>query len=401
MSPHAMLFLFTASVAGLALAGTSYVVSLAVVGMAWKPRKESAVVLEPPTTRFLILIPAHDEEQGIGPTLESLRLQNYPESLRRVIVIADNCNDRTAALVREMGFECWERTEPSARGKGQALRWALDQLASGSSTDAIAFIDADSRVHPEFLAAMDVEIRGGAAAVQGRYEFEVSDSSYFSLLTFASKRAENVLFWRPRERFGCMGFIVGNGFCVSRKILERVPWEAYSIVEDVEYALQLALRGIRVRFVESAQVVSRGTRRTSDAAPQRLRWASGTFQVMIKYVPQLLRSGTRRGSYRLLEMALALTLTSRFFLVYLVLAASAGSLLLGTAGSGYSLRIMVFASILLLSAYVAMVLAQIPSVRGGRVRALVMLPFYLCWMLLVQVAAALGRRRSVWVRTTR
>jgi 1,2-diacylglycerol 3-beta-glucosyltransferase len=400
MNSHAILSLLTAGVAGLALAGTTYVVFLGVVGLLSKPKGKSTAAVRPPTTRFVILIPAHDEEQGIGPTLESLRAQNYPEGLRRAVVIADNCKDRTASVVREAGFECWERTDPTAPGKGQALHWALDQLTPDAS-DAIAFIDADTRVDPEFLAAVDVEIQDGAAAVQGRYEFEVADSSYFSLLTFASKRAENVLYWRPRQRFGWMGFIVGNGFCLKREVLETVPWAAYSIVEDVEYALQLALRGFRVGFVESAQVISRGTRRVSDAAPQRLRWASGTFQVMLKYVPQLFRAAIRKGSPRLLEMALALTLTSRFFLVYLVLAASAFSLLLGTAGAGFVLRMLVVASILLLCAYAAMVLSQIPSVRGSRFRALVMLPFYVCWMLFVHVAAAVGMRRNAWVRTTR
>ena len=198
-----------------------------------------------------------------------------------------------------------------------------------------------------------------------------------------------------------MGFIVGNGFCLKREILETVPWAAYSIVEDVEYAVQLALHGVRVRFLESAQVISRATRGASDAAPQRLRWASGTFQLILKYVPQLFRAGIRKGSPRLLEMALALTLTSRFFLVYLVIAASACSLLLRTAGAGFSLRIVVVTSILLLCAYVAMVLSQIPNIRGSRFRALVTLPFYVCWMLFVHVAAAVGMRRNTWARTTR
>src|ERR1700687_107888 len=98
MNSHAILSLLTACVAGLALAATTYVVFLAVVGFFSKPKGKSTVAVRPPKTRFLVLIPAHDEEQGIGPTLESLRAQNYPEGLRRAIVIADNCTDRTASV---------------------------------------------------------------------------------------------------------------------------------------------------------------------------------------------------------------------------------------------------------------------------------------------------------------
>lgn len=399
MNPHVILFLLAAAATGLALAGTAYVFSLAIVGFLG-PSKSADTATEPPRNRFLILIPAHDEEQGIGPTLESLRAQNYPNEMRRVLVIADNCGDRTAAVVRRAGFECWERADLAAPGKGQALRWALDRLAPDSS-DAVAFVDADTRVHPDFLGAMDRAMQKGAVAIQGSYEFELADSGPFSLLTFASKRAENTLFWRPRERFGLMGFIVGNGFCLKREVFDTVPWAAYSIVEDVEYAIQLALHGIRVRFLESARVVSRSTHTSTDAAPQRLRWASGTFQVIWKFVPQLLRAGVRKGSIRLCEMAVATALTSRFLLVYLLAVASVFCFIARTSGSSLAPTIGVAAAVLLLCGYVGMVLSQIPNEQGTRFRALLGLPFYLCWMLFVHAAAAVGMRRNAWVRTTR
>lgn len=400
MSLHPILFLFTTLAVSLSIGATTYVLLLALVGRLsqrkWQARPPS---LEP-RTQFLILIPAHNEEEGIGPTLESLRVQDYPKTLVRLIVIADNCKDGTASVARQAGFECWERNEPGAPGKGQALRWALDRLAS-SDWDAAVFIDADTRTGPEFLTEMDRQIQEGVSAIQARYEFELADQSYFSLLTFASKRAENTLFWRPRERFAWMGFIVGNGFCLKREVLETIPWAAYSVVEDVEYAVQLALHGFRVKFLETTQVVSRTTRGATDAAPQRLRWASGTFRVIRNYVPQLLRSGVRTRSFRLIEMALALTLTSRFFLVYLTFLAALCSLLLGTTGPGLLLRILVVVSAILFCFYTGMVLSEIPDSRGSRFRALVTLPYYLSWMLFVHAAAAVGKRRGVWTRTTR
>jgi cellulose synthase/poly-beta-1,6-N-acetylglucosamine synthase-like glycosyltransferase len=358
-----------------------------------------APAVHPPMTRFVVLIPAHNEEQGIGWTLEGLRAQNYPDSLRRVIVIADNCQDATAQIVKKAGFECWERVEPELRGKGQALRWALDRLTP-DAWDAVVFFDADTRMDRNFLEEVDSAIQAGARAVTGRGEFELSES-YVSILTFASKKAENELYWRPRERFGCMGFIAGNCFCLKREVLEIVTWSAYSIVEDFEYAIELALHGVRVKFLESARVVSHTTRETSVAGPQRLRWASGTFGLIPKYVPKLLTAGIREGSGRLMEMALALSMTSRFLLLYLVAAAVALSWLLGPAGIGNYVRAGALVSLIMLCIYVAIVLSRIPSVRGSRLRAIIWLPIYAGWMLLVHLAAAVGARRNLWVRTAR
>src|SRR5437016_4801601 len=50
--------------------------------------------------RFAILIPAHNEETVLGGLLESLRKLDYPRDSYSVHVVADNCTDTTAALVR-------------------------------------------------------------------------------------------------------------------------------------------------------------------------------------------------------------------------------------------------------------------------------------------------------------
>ena len=400
MSLHVVLVLFAVVSTGLSLAGIVYVLFLSIVGVASVDSGEKTTRVQSPTTRFLVLIPAHNEEHGIRPTLESVSSQDYPAALRRAIVIADNCQDSTANVVRQAGFECWERNDSKAKGKGQALRWALDRLES-ESFGALVFVDADTRLCPGFLEALDREIQAGASAIQCRYEFDLADSSYFSLLTVASKRAENNLYWNPRERLGFMGFIVGNGFCLRREIVERVPWSAYSIVEDVEYSVQLALQGVAVRYLGSACVISRATRRVADAFPQRLRWASGTFQVITACVPRLLRASLARRSFRLAEMAIALLLTSRLLLLYLLGVGAACSLILGTNGVGLEVRVAVVGAIVLLAGYAGMVLRQIPDVSGGRLRAIVTLPFYVCWMMLVHAGALLGLRRNVWVGTKR
>src|SRR5438034_7740318 len=51
-----------------------------------------------PGSRFLIVIPAHDEESGIAATVEGCRAADYPGSLFNVVVIGDNCSYWAAAV---------------------------------------------------------------------------------------------------------------------------------------------------------------------------------------------------------------------------------------------------------------------------------------------------------------
>src|SRR5437764_507896 len=78
-----------------------------------------------PTTggrsRFLIVIPAHDEEGAIASTVRSCRGLDYPPELFSIWVIADNCTDATAGEAREAGAAVVERSDPTLRSKGHAL----------------------------------------------------------------------------------------------------------------------------------------------------------------------------------------------------------------------------------------------------------------------------------------
>src|SRR5262245_39245123 len=61
------------------------------------------------TTRFHVLIPAHNEESSLSPTLQSLRRLRYPKELVDVTVVADRCDDGTAVVARSHSTACLER----------------------------------------------------------------------------------------------------------------------------------------------------------------------------------------------------------------------------------------------------------------------------------------------------
>ena len=115
--------------------------------------------------RFAVLVPAHNEENTVSRCISSLNKQNYPSGLIDIIVIADNCTDRTAEVVREHNITCFERHEPRLRGKGQALNWALN-LIQLDDFDAVVFIDADAVVDESFFLYMNTHLERGSLVIQ-------------------------------------------------------------------------------------------------------------------------------------------------------------------------------------------------------------------------------------------
>ena len=82
--------------------GSMLLTSLAAVVYFKKAGRKKAAALEerPSGRRFLVAIPAHNEEGSIAETVRSCRAVDYPASLFDVLVVADNCTDSTASRAR-------------------------------------------------------------------------------------------------------------------------------------------------------------------------------------------------------------------------------------------------------------------------------------------------------------
>jgi 1,2-diacylglycerol 3-beta-glucosyltransferase len=405
------MFTTVLSIAGLILAAGSlfcsvYIVGFALLGLHLRKQKNSFRPQILDQTQFLLLIPAHNEESGIQATIESAKNLRYRAGKFRVIVIADNCSDNTAVVAAGCGAEVWIRTDLQNRGKGQALGWALNR-AIDLSFDMFVVIDADTWIDAGFLRAMDSayqELPNSAEGIvfQGRYEFAMTQQNdgWMETFTLASKDAENSFVYCPRSHLGLMNLLQGNGFCVSRKALQHVPFTANSVVEDAEYAVMLALGGLRVRYVDEARVISRTTRTIRDAAPQRLRWATGIFQLIGRSVPKLLSQAVRRGDWRLAEGAFMILLTSRLVVVYLTM-----SSLVCTLFSISKSNFVASAILLLTTCFLQCIYLLLTFRKAGRqqypLSSLLFIPGYLLLICGTQVGAFLGFKRGQWSRTVR
>ncbi|MDR5727774.1 MAG: glycosyltransferase family 2 protein [Terriglobia bacterium] len=392
------------AIAVFALLGTLYALAFAVIGIVVSRRKSQDRVTSSPaemdafTTNFLVVIPAHNESSGLTATVQSVLGQNYPHL--RCVVIADNCTDDTADMARAAGaHDVLIRTDLDKRGKGQALTWMFD-LAQSWTWDAVCVIDADSVVDPGFFAAFDASFRAGHAVVQARYDFfpAADRKNWLQQFSAVSKAGENSFIARSRERLGLSQLLMGNGFFVSRPVLERVPWLAHSIVEDAEYALLLGRQGIAVHYQERARLWSRQATSVRDVQPQRVRWASGIWQLFHKAIPVLLATAWRERSWRALEEIVMLLMTSRTVLIYLWFLSFAMSL---TAPSLFPLTWSLLAGVAILQFVYLMLMFRFACDRPVPMAGALLLPYYVFVILSSQVLALSGVNRHLWWRTSR
>jgi 1,2-diacylglycerol 3-beta-glucosyltransferase len=354
-----------------------------------------------PLTRFVVLVPAHDEEAGIERTVRSALATDYPAALRRVVVVADNCTDGTAARARQAGATVLVRTDPAHRGKGQALAFAFEQLLAEDFADAVAVVDADAVLGGDLLRAFAARLALGADAVQADNAVLNPDASWRTRLMAIALGSFHRLRFGARERLGLSCGLRGNGMCLTRRLLLRVPHVATSRAEDLEYGLQVAEAGFRIHYAVDGQVLSDMVSAEGSARTQRVRWEEGRRELARLHGPRLVALALRRRDVRLLDVALDLLVPPLSTLAACAVAGLGVAVLTSLAWRPLPAALLVWGACApLLAAYVLRGWALSGTGWRGLQDLLVHAPAYAAWKLALRFGAP-ARGAQEWVRTRR
>ena len=375
-----------------------YLLVLAVASFGYRPpgRRETK------RSRLVVLVPAHNEDELIARCVRSLQTQTYPAALYRIVVVADNCSDATAMRASAEGAEVMERTAPNARGKGQALAWAIDQaLASPDAPDAFVVVDADSVADAGLLAALEAELSAGADAAQAEYLVLDEHTSTRSELVSAGFLLFHRVRFSGRAALGMPAFLVGNGMLFSSALLRRHPWRAFSAVEDLEHSIDLRLAGVRPAFTSAARVLGPLPSQRGAATAQRLRWEGGRWHVVRQRLLELLRAAIARRDPWLVDAAMDLAVPP----LGLLLMVSAAGLAISGLGivSGLAPQLAALPWLVAIAATAGFVGLGLASAGAPRstYRALLSVPIFLAWKLEAYLKLLRGFDAHRWDRSDR
>lgn len=350
-----------------------------------------------PGASAVIVVPAHDEEQVIGGTVAEIR-KAAPETFR-LLVVADNCADRTAEIARSAGAEVIVRDEPQRRGKGFALAAAREYLRS-APPDVVVVVDADCRVDGASLNALVANAAGLGRPCQSvnllQPDLMAAPLVQISCFAFMIK---NLVRQRGLQRLGRRVHLTGTGMALPWSIFAAANLGGSNIVEDLALGLELAERAMPPMLVESATIWSppasaRGT------LIQRRRWEGGYLATALKVTPAAFARSLLRADVRGVCAALDLSVPPLALLAMLnaaALALALGAILLGAAAWP--------AIVLLAVGLVAAAAVVLAWWREGRRFAsgatLLRLPFYVLWKLPLYAGMLLKGAPKEWLRSGR
>ena len=252
-------------------------------------------------SRFAVLVPAHNEESLLPDTLENLKKVVRPDD--RIVVIADNCTDATEQVAKNHNVEVVCRFEPALRGKGYALDFGIKYLAQ-DPPEVVVFIDADCRVVRGTLTELAAISEASGKPVQALDTMVAAPGH-------EAAQALQVLAWRLKNYVRPLGMkalglpcqLAGTGMAIPWRAIAGVNVRSGELAEDLKLGVDLAINGQLASFYTGTEIVSAFPVAAESKIKQQQRWEIGSWRVIARMLPLLLKAAITRRSWRLLGMA--------------------------------------------------------------------------------------------------
>ncbi len=343
-----------------------------------------------------VLIPAHNEGAAILATLASVRTQLLAGD--RLLVVADNCSDDTAAQARGAGAEVLVREDLVRRGKGYALDAGVRHLAHNPPA-LVVVVDADCMLGPDTLEHLARSAMASGRPVQSldlmRAPANAGLKTRIAEFAWAVKNHARAL---GMTQLGLPCQLMGTGMAFPWALIEGAALATGDLVEDLRLGLDFARAGHAPVFCPAALVTSEFPVNATGLDSQRTRWEHGHLAMMLR-VPGLLWEAIRSGNLGLFALTLDLCVPPLALLVLVSLAFGAvGAVLWAVTGAALPWALALAGPLLLGVAVMGAWLRFGRTILSARelayapIYALVKIPLYLKFVVQRQVA---------WVRSER
>ncbi len=240
-----------------------------------------------------ILIPCYNEMANVRDTVAYALATEYPDF--EVIAINDGSHDETGRILNELALQHSNlRIIHLASNQGKAM--ALRAGAIAAKNEFLICIDGDAIIHPTAVHWIIHHLASGprVGAVTGNPRV-INRSTLLGKLQVGEFSSIIGLMKRAQRIYGRIFTVSGVIVGYRRSALHRVGyWDENMVTEDIDVSWRLQMDHWDIRFEPDALCYIYMPETFQGLWKQRLRWAQGGAEVMMKYAGDLFRWRNRR-----------------------------------------------------------------------------------------------------------
>ncbi len=272
-----------------------------------------SLVKYPPVS---ILIPCYNEAENIRETLAALLRQNYPNF--EIIAINDGSKDNTLEVLQELATQHPQlRVVNLDTNQGKAMGLKTAALLANSEYlicidgDALLASDAIVWMLRHFLANPTVGAVTGNPRIRNR-------STLLGRIQVGEFSAIIGMIKRAQRSYGRVFTVSGVIAAFRKSALHDVGyWSNDMVTEDIDISWKLQLAGWSIYFEPNALCWVLMPETLTGLWRQRVRWAQGGTEVLLRYFKALFRWSSR-SMWILYGECLVSTVWAYLILGYLV-----------------------------------------------------------------------------------
>jgi len=247
-----------------------------------------------------LIVPAHNEENVIGSTIEEFLKTSYPSDKKEIIVVNDGSTDKTAEIIAKYASKIIDSDTGSickvnsayknvilinrkVGGKGKAH--VVNDGRKYASGYILFFIDADVRLTADVFRMAVRHFKNENVGAVGGYVSVYSKKGWLNkFIDFESVTAQKVM----HLGFDTLGihYIIPGGCAIFRSEIVDVVggYKNDTLAEDTDITWRIATETkARIRFDPSIVVIADEPTTLLGLWNQRVRWARGNFSVTLKH----------------------------------------------------------------------------------------------------------------------
>lgn len=240
-----------------------------------------------------VAVPCFNEEAHVQQVIGQLMASHYANF--EVIAINDGSSDRTGELLDAMALR-YPRLRVLHNVENQGKAVSLNTACQLGGGEYILGVDGDALVDPHaigwMLAPMLRSERIGAVTGNPRIRTRTTLIGRMQVGEFSSIIG---LIKRTQQLIGPLFTVSGVLAMFRRKaVIEAGFWSPDVMTEDIDMSWRLQVRGWQLRFEPRALCWILMPETVRGLWKQRLRWAIGGIQTMMRYSGEILRLRNRR-----------------------------------------------------------------------------------------------------------
>lgn len=281
-----------------------------------------------------IIIPCFNESEQIHDTVEALARLNYPTDQYEVIAVNDGSSDDTATILNQLLDEfTFLRVIHLDSNKGKALAMKSGVLMANG--EFVVCIDGDALLEPNSVSWLvyQLTLSDDIGAVTGNPRIR-NRSTLLGKLQTGEFSSIIGLIKRAQMDYGRLFTISGVVAAFRKQALHQVDyWGVDMLTEDIDISWRLQKSGWQVHYAPNALCWILMPETLRGLWQQRLRWAQGGAEIIIKYGLTLFNTMSWRMIPILVNFVFAVLWANIVVLVILFGVIQLGSLILPVLGN--------------------------------------------------------------------